>query len=77
MKDLVGTEVDIYTRKSPEMKFSGQDLEPNKRGIIRDVYDQGVMFEITSYDGTDGQYIVGSWSVIPFSNLLSVKPYKP
>lgn len=74
---LLGKEVRIFIKKTAEFKFSPTEIEPQKRGIIRDVFDQGLLFEITYYAGSDNMFVVGSWHFIPFSADLSFRELVP
>lgn len=63
--DLIGKEVRIYPGDTYK-----------KTGVIQEVTDSGILFEITSYNGTDGQFAVGSLHFIAFSAKLSFQVIK-
>lgn len=62
MTHLVGREVAI---------FPGDTYK--KQGIILEVYEHGILFEITSYTGSDNVYIVGKQHYLAFSARLTFR----
>ena len=44
-----------------------------KTGIVRDVTERGVLFEITSYSGKDDQYVVGKLHFISLTGPLDFR----
>ena len=62
MEHLIGKEVQIYPGDANK-----------KRGNILKVYDHGILFEITYYSGTDGQWVVGKQHYVAFSARLSFR----
>ena len=63
-KELIGKEVKIYPGDSNK-----------KRGIILDIDDKGVLFQITYYSNNDGQYQVGKKHYISFEARLTFAEY--
>lgn len=63
-KELIGKEVNIHPGDSNK-----------KRGIILDIDDNGALFQITYYNGSDGQYQVGKKYYISFSARLTFSEY--
>jgi hypothetical protein len=63
-KELIGKEVKIYPGDSNK-----------KRGVILDIDDKGVLFQITYYNGSDGQYQVGKKYYISFEARLTFSEY--
>lgn len=63
-EELIGKEVNIYPGDSNK-----------KRGVILDIDDNGVLFQITYYSGSDGQYQVGKKYYISFEARLTFSEY--